>query len=973
METAAQIDQTISAIPESGHRGVDAVDDFVLKQEAYQDHQRDTLQPELSTFRTQANTLSTDVTNKATIATDKAAEAKADADSAALNASIALGASNYLGDWVADYEVVGYPKGVSVSVAGLLYMSKIDNNLAEPVYKTENASWYYRDIQTATPIIVNVDGSPVTTNIDENATRTYKIANNDPEKTYKFSALKGSIDESTYDPIDGTFEFKAHDILDGNSSTDSFSVTASIIGEIKSESSNTNLIVNFIAITDDVAITDNLTVHSYNDGFDAVTGGIKSNKDNAVRISPTVEQGEAETDWVEVSPVLDLNLPELDVHADSNDTLFKTKSFIDTGYKVKFNGTGNDRVLETVSSSPLTFNPSPAPAFYDASETVTDGGNLSFGFGAFNNDFTIAGFFTFEDEDYTTLWFGDSDSYIKVACDSIDYSFGHYDGTIDSRVDNATPRITNEEFFMCARVSGNEMLLQINDSKATLTKTVSFSAGTNTLIGRDGVNGSQNMNGATRALRVFARALSDAEIEEFRLEGSPLYSATVTSVGATITQAHLDVDVNLSIGLEPTTGECLMLPDVNLTVEAGTQTSMDITEEVVVGSRLYVVSDDGTEYNEMVSSVTGTSPYVVDITNFGLGAGEIAVKAYRKGVEPLTITSATNVQVVARSLKSGLVVSGGKVEINGKEVASTTVVESTVNVDVDISSSTDPFEDNSLGFKLEFTDNLKATKGIDATAIGTPAYSTSTHGKGMHTGSALINGNITKVNDFTISVKTKLDSTTSQRQPWNLLRDQVNYGLKINDGAGNVGIYHTGTGLSYLTIGGQTFDTNDHTWTYVKSSTTGSHLYKDGVLLITDALQTGDITAGAGTGNDTVNGYNGGTTNAVTTGGYNDIFEYYTRGLDASEVAKLHTQMMATDLSQYEINIADFGTAPTTCGIASKSKRMTLSSETFLDGVFTRTYNAYAKAGSRAIASMIEIAKDVIALSPLVLNLKKEG
>jgi len=58
------ITQTITTIPDSGHRGIDARDTFVEKQEAFQDALTDTFVTEINTFKTQANDLETNVNAK---------------------------------------------------------------------------------------------------------------------------------------------------------------------------------------------------------------------------------------------------------------------------------------------------------------------------------------------------------------------------------------------------------------------------------------------------------------------------------------------------------------------------------------------------------------------------------------------------------------------------------------------------------------------------------------------------------------------------------------------------------------------------------------------------------------------------------------------------------------------------------------------------------------------------------------------
>ncbi len=62
---ASEITQTIGAIPEAGHRGVDVRDAFVTKQEAFQDKLTVDTVPELNQFATEANALATAVENDA--------------------------------------------------------------------------------------------------------------------------------------------------------------------------------------------------------------------------------------------------------------------------------------------------------------------------------------------------------------------------------------------------------------------------------------------------------------------------------------------------------------------------------------------------------------------------------------------------------------------------------------------------------------------------------------------------------------------------------------------------------------------------------------------------------------------------------------------------------------------------------------------------------------------------------------------
>ena len=62
------IAQNITAIPEAGRKGVDVRDDFVEKQEAFQDALIDTSVDELNTWASQVNTTATAVNDDATAA-----------------------------------------------------------------------------------------------------------------------------------------------------------------------------------------------------------------------------------------------------------------------------------------------------------------------------------------------------------------------------------------------------------------------------------------------------------------------------------------------------------------------------------------------------------------------------------------------------------------------------------------------------------------------------------------------------------------------------------------------------------------------------------------------------------------------------------------------------------------------------------------------------------------------------------------
>ena len=64
--------------------------------------------------------------------------------SASNSALIALGSTNYKGDWIPNYDTTGYNLNMSVSYTdGYNYVSKIDNNLTEPTTLTNTPEWNF--------------------------------------------------------------------------------------------------------------------------------------------------------------------------------------------------------------------------------------------------------------------------------------------------------------------------------------------------------------------------------------------------------------------------------------------------------------------------------------------------------------------------------------------------------------------------------------------------------------------------------------------------------------------------------------------------------------------------------------------------------------------------------------------------------------------------------------------------------------
>jgi len=114
------ITQEIGVIPEPGHRGIDTRDDFVGKQEAYQDHQRDTLVGELNTYKDQTNTVASEVNINAIAASNSALAASSSASASSGSAAEALASKTSID---ASEIVVVDAKNTTLAVAGIDYAS----------------------------------------------------------------------------------------------------------------------------------------------------------------------------------------------------------------------------------------------------------------------------------------------------------------------------------------------------------------------------------------------------------------------------------------------------------------------------------------------------------------------------------------------------------------------------------------------------------------------------------------------------------------------------------------------------------------------------------------------------------------------------------------------------------------------------------------------------------------------------------
>jgi len=119
------ITQTISTIPQAGHRGNDTRDVFVAKQEDFQDALTDTFVSQINTFSSQANTLQSEVNSKANKVESNLALSASNANNAANSAANALEYAEIASQKAEEIEGYVIPGGTSYSI------SQIDDKLLE--------------------------------------------------------------------------------------------------------------------------------------------------------------------------------------------------------------------------------------------------------------------------------------------------------------------------------------------------------------------------------------------------------------------------------------------------------------------------------------------------------------------------------------------------------------------------------------------------------------------------------------------------------------------------------------------------------------------------------------------------------------------------------------------------------------------------------------------------------------------------
>ena len=154
------------------------------------------------------------------------------------------------------------------------------------------------------------------------------------------------------------------------------------------------------------------------------------------------------------------------------------------------------------------------------------------------------------------------------------------------------------------------------------------------------------------------------------------YTADISALSLTVapTKAFEYDNTKVSVCLEDVTERVVNEVNTYKTVEAtSTTTALHTTEVMLTGERVVV---DGVD--ALGGTVTGTAPYVMDITTHGLSVAP--TEAYTKGGQDLTFVSSTTTEYVGTNATSGLIKTGDTIQaiVSGLpvEVASSNSVES---------------------------------------------------------------------------------------------------------------------------------------------------------------------------------------------------------------------------------------------------------------------------------------------------------
>lgn len=124
------------------NKATQTVDEFANAVHPYMNFFNTDSIPEVQAFRTSLNTLATQMNTLADEVNTASQSASDSATQASAYATLAINSANFKGDWVANFETVGYALGYIVTYTdGHKYQSKVSNNLVEPTTLTNTTEW----------------------------------------------------------------------------------------------------------------------------------------------------------------------------------------------------------------------------------------------------------------------------------------------------------------------------------------------------------------------------------------------------------------------------------------------------------------------------------------------------------------------------------------------------------------------------------------------------------------------------------------------------------------------------------------------------------------------------------------------------------------------------------------------------------------------------------------------------------------
>jgi len=194
-------------------RGQVVEDEFVTQWE----NGMDALQ---GSWTTNVNQMATEIEN-AEASTLSARDTAIEKASIATNqAEIALSVTNYKSDYSS---ATTYAKGETVTdTNNTFFISKVDNNLNNALTDTTKWAAVLQTVVLGSIDLTEVDGSALTTTLNEQSSKQIKIANYNSDIIYYLSATNGLINGNSGEQIvtSDTFTYTAQDITNNADTTD---------------------------------------------------------------------------------------------------------------------------------------------------------------------------------------------------------------------------------------------------------------------------------------------------------------------------------------------------------------------------------------------------------------------------------------------------------------------------------------------------------------------------------------------------------------------------------------------------------------------------------------------------------------------------------------------------------------------------------------------------------------------------------